>query len=148
MVQVRRGPCFALEASDLRVAEETRPRYDLDRDPALKGRLLGFVDNPHTAPTDLTNDAVVPETVGRAARRQPDAGAGTVLGVFYVLDRREESPNVLSKPRMLARVFINGRSFPRTQPLRELLGEQLDRMPLVFPFQIRHCVDSSASWSS
>ena len=64
MVQVGRGLRFVLETLKLLGIEHCRKRQDLECHAPAQRDLHGLVDNPHPAPADLADNAIVAQPAG------------------------------------------------------------------------------------
>jgi hypothetical protein len=78
VVELGRRLSFILEALQLLRVQRRREREYFHRDAAAQGKLFGLVNDPHTAPADLADKAVVTQQDGRMHFR-PRATGGICL---------------------------------------------------------------------
>ncbi len=105
--------------------------------------LFGLVDDPHAAPADLADDAIVAQLfdVGDCYRSiliRVDRLVGQG-DVFHHRHRREDLADLGGEVRMAVDIILERRPFARAVSVEELLGQFQHQARPRSGFRRRHC---------
>ncbi len=137
VMQPRGRAGLALEPADLlRVGERPR-RQDLEGDATAERLLLGLVHDAHAAAPHLAQQAELAQAagvrpdvrIGLTADRRRAVG-GLVAELLHHQECREQREDLLGQLGMLLGVVLGRHRLAATDPLEELLGQDLDGVPI------------------
>ena len=131
VVQIGRGLSLSSKSLQLCRAHKSRCRQDLDRHVAFQRRLLGFVDDSHTAPANLAENAKIAQPLRRLRVHGGVIRPGRVSSAFHLLhggNGRKQLADIFGQLGVVLRIVANGWMLAATQPLGKVLSQHLDGM--------------------
>ena len=133
VVQPRRRLRLAAEPLQGQAVVRNLAGQDLERHPAAQADLLGLVDDPHPAPADLAEDAVVaqPPLLARGWGRRGlrAVGPGVVVDRQVLLDHhqgRQQLADLIGQLGVAGGQVLDARPLAGPEPRQERLGDDLE----------------------
>ena len=139
VVQLGRGPGFALEPASLLGVSKRLRGQDLERHVAAQRDLLGLVDDAHSAPAHLAKDAVVAQLLQVGDRDGPVASASIVSSaraMFSIIAIAGKTSRIsAAKSGWRSMYSLSGRPLPRAIAVEEFLGQLQHQARTAIPNQ-------------
>jgi hypothetical protein len=101
VIQPARRPSLVVESLELSWLNQPGERQNLHGHPPAKGHLLGFVDNPHPAPTNLSHNPVIAKRPGHQSRGNCPTCLPVSGEAYYQFEDREQTVNSGGELRVL-----------------------------------------------